>query len=211
MADPIFDGVFDELFAPGAHIGVGADDYSLTQDEYKTGYAFTILGGNRSGAGVNLPVIPIGKVSVWRADPANSYSVFVRSGVPIELVPGARLTIITDKKGRISAANLGTAAPATGWQTIDDDQSPFSAVAGQHLDIDSRNGIVSVVLPLNPDKFAELFFRNGAQSLATHKLTMVRNGQTIMALAENMDVNTPGAEFSIWFNGHTWQFPGAQF
>lgn len=206
MPDPIFDGVIDEMFAPGAHIGIKGGDYTLSQKEFDEGFVWTILGGSRSGGGVNLPANRQ-KVSLWRADPANSYSVFVRCGESIELAPGARLAVVTDKTGRISASVLGAPVGSSLWQTL---TLGRTAVAGEHLDIDTTAAIMTIALPLNPSKFDEVFFRNSAKSFATHALTIGRSGQTIMGVAEDMDCNTDGDDFSLWFNGETWQFPGAQ-
>src|SRR4051812_41366211 len=206
MPDPIFDGVFDEMFAPGAHIGLHAGDYTLTASEYKDGIAFTVLGGDRSGAGVVIPS-GIAKASIWRADPANTYPVFVRCAGTVELAPGDRLTIITDKNGRITGAELGQAVGSSAWQEIDE---AHTALAGEHLDIDTTSAAITVTLPADPAKFDEVFFRNSAQSFATHALTIGRNGETIMGLAQDMTCNTDGDDFSLWFNGETWQFPGAQ-
>jgi hypothetical protein len=206
MPDPIFDGVFDAMFAPGAHIGVQGGDYSLTPAEYKDGLAWTIVGGSRSGASVNIPS-GMAKVSVWRADPANTSPVFVRCGQAVQLNPGARLTILTDKNGRISATALGQPVGSSAWQTLTEGKT---ALAGEHLDADTTAAIMTITLPLDPAKFDEVYFRNSAQTFATHALTIARNGETIMGLAQDMTVNTNGADFSLWFNGETWQLPGAQ-
>jgi hypothetical protein len=102
--------------------------------------------------------------------------------------------------------------PADGqnWQTVTNADSPVGLVVGGHYDFDTSAGPITGILVGDPQKFDEIGIRNSAQSFASFALTVQRNGHTIMGLAEDMTFNTDGADTSLWFNGTTWQLPGAQ-
>ena len=61
----------------------------------------------------------------------------------------------------------------------------------------------TVTLPANPQVGWWVQFRDHASTFDTNKLTINRNGQKIMGLAENMDVTTPNAAFRLVFAGAT--------
>lgn len=208
----VFNGALAKLFAGAAIIGVSDGDQDVSASVFKSRVAFTVTGAGASGRTVNLPAIGVERVTLWQADAANQYAVDIACGSgTVSLDPGQVVAIITDGTANgVMASELTGSVSTLAWQSVDDGDSPFQAAAGDHLDVDTSGGAVTIKLPADPAKYDEIWFRNSAQSFATHALTIDRNGETIMGVAEDMTVNTDGADFSLWFNGTTWQLPGAQ-
>ncbi|KJS37409.1 MAG: hypothetical protein VR70_05365 [Rhodospirillaceae bacterium BRH_c57] len=64
---------------------------------------------------------------------------------------------------------------------------------------------VTLTLPLAPTAGAAVRLMDG-ESISTSVVhTVARNGHTIMGLAEDMVLDTPGIDVTIWFNGSDWR------
>lgn len=89
------------------------------------------------------------------------------------------------------------------------DWTPVTAnmVASNHgrLAVNTSAAAVTVTLPANPTSGQWVEFIDGGGAFATNNLTVARNGQTIMGLAEDMTVSTNGQTFGMMFNGTTWR------
>lgn len=212
MPDPIFGGAFDTSYGPGAVIPVGLGDYVVADSDYKSGLAWIIAGSDHVGRFIRLPAIR--KMSKWWSDPANSAACLIKCGAStVSIAPGELAYVTTDGSANgifkevVEGGSGGGGGGSISWVGVAVDTD---AAAGDALDVDTAAGVVTVTLPATPDTFAQVSFRNSAQSFGTHALTIARNGETIMGLTEDMTVNTDGVDFSLWFNGTTWQFPGAQ-
>lgn len=205
MAESVFNGLFAALLARALIIGVDAGNQTLDASAYKDNDAFQVTGADTTGRTVTVPQLR--RISIWQADAENDHQVTLKRGTgSVSIEPGQRITLVTDGSANgIAGALLTGPASTSAWQEIDDTDSPFSAVAGNRLDVDTSTAVVTVTLPADPSKYDEIWFRNSADSFATHSLTVARNGETIMGLAQNMTVNTNGAYFSLWFDGATWQ------
>lgn len=172
-----------------------------------------LTGASGTGGAGNTLTLP---ALIWwgligsEATNVSTITIAVGTGT-ITLDPGEVLAVQLDGTANgIAAAVPGPGAPGLGWRTVTVADSPVALTAGSHIDFDTTGGAITATLDLTPPKFAEVYVRNSANTFATHALTIQRNGQTIMAIAEDMTVNTGDADFSLWFNGSTWQFPGAQ-
>lgn len=209
MPDPIFNGLLDELFAPGATIGVKAGDYTLTQSEYKDGDAFTVVGNTRAGARVNVPVLR--QRTAWRADPAGTESVNVYcGGDPIELAPGDCKMLVTDKNGRISAVDIvASSGASSAWTAIDQADSPYQAASGQRIDLRGLTGNVTVLLPADPADYATLEISNQDGSLLGHTLTLDGAGNqvgsaTLNSYTDTLTSTAPNVRLAVQFLDGKW-------
>lgn len=74
--------------------------------------------------------------------------------------------------------------------------------------INSTSGPFTADLPLNPTDGDQITFEDLANNLGLDNVTLGRNGQTIMGLAEDCDLNISNSQFSIWFSAalNTWRF-----
>jgi hypothetical protein len=90
------------------------------------------------------------------------------------------------------------------FQIITNAQSPFAAAAGSDLMIDVSGGPVTIVLPAAPqlsDQPISLVHVNG--NIATNPITVSRNGQNIMSLAQDMTVSDTNAALELAFSNAT--------
>lgn len=86
------------------------------------------------------------------------------------------------------------------FQIITAAQSPYAAVAGDDLFVDVSAGAVQITLPAAPTIADQpICVCHFAGNVVANNITIARNGQAIMGLAENMTVNTPNASFELSF------------
>lgn len=141
-----------------------------------------------------------------------SFEVSCNGGAPVELEAGDIVSLVSDGTGGIAAPALGSIGGGGDggsglalWEAVTSADSPFAATSSDRLDIDTTGGAVTVTLPATPAEFDEIEIGNGRGTFAAHALTVARNGQTIMGLAEDMTVSTSFAAFTLRFNGTTWR------
>jgi hypothetical protein len=214
MTTPILNGAFARGLAGGEYIGLADGDRTLSAAQYRgpegagLKHHFFIAGGaTGSGRSVRLPAVV--HMAIWYGDPAYPYTTTLRAGdEAVDLEPGQLLTVITDGTADgIFAIVGGEAAGASdSWQTVAHADSPHLAVAGEHLDIDSTAGTVTVTLPAEPLKFDEIFFSNLVGTFSTHALTVARNPDrdpdyTIDGDAADFLAEDDGDEFSLVYDG----------
>lgn len=81
----------------------------------------------------------------------------------------------------------------------------YTAVNGDRIAANTVGGAFSITLPASPSAGNYVEFTDGGGAFATNNLTVVRNGQTIMELSEDMTVSTNNIPFGLAFNGATWR------
>jgi hypothetical protein len=86
-------------------------------------------------------------------------------------------------------------------QIVTNAMSPFVATAGDDLLVDVAGGAVTITLPASPsinDQAISITHIDG--NIGTNNITVARNGNLIMALAENMVVNDTNAAFELAYS-----------
>lgn len=83
--------------------------------------------------------------------------------------------------------------------------SNYTAVAGDSLLANTSSGSFTITLPASPSSGATISIGDGGGAFLQNPLTIARNGNTIMTLAEDMFVSTNGAAFQLVYNGSTWR------
>lgn len=106
---------------------------------------------------------------------------------------------------RVSGLWADTGLFTTGWLVV---SSAITAKSGQQLLCDTSTAGFNVTLPALPSEGAQVALRDLAATWGdTGKaLTVLRNGQTIGDVAENLTANLPGVELRLVFTGGTWRF-----
>lgn len=207
-----FAGLLSNVMAESFSIGVGTADRSLEESDYIENDAFEVFGANRSGASIALPTCRA--IKLWRSDQSNTYAVSIRVGAgTVTIEPGQTLVIITDGlENGVAGSELTGVVTSSAWQTVTFADSPFQAIAGNHLDIDSTGGPIIVLMPPPDelDQFDEVFFSNNKNTLAANPLTVLGNGSTFMNVFSDQEltVDQDGLEFSLRFDGETLIIPG---
>jgi len=84
------------------------------------------------------------------------------------------------------------AGTAYTWRKVDDTSigGDLAVVSGDGIDIDTRVAVVSIVLPASPLPQDRFSVRDYLGSWDTNKVTLVRSGENIMGLAEDMTLET---------------------
>lgn len=72
--------------------------------------------------------------------------------------------------------------------------------------VNTSAGPIILTLPLTPNLGDSLEFIDAAGTWSPNNLTINRNGQTIMGVADNLVCNVVGEAFRIWFDNTTWRF-----
>lgn len=81
--------------------------------------------------------------------------------------------------------------------------TPVSAVDGDKLYIDTSSGVVTVNLPSSPNVGDKVRLIDFGGTFDTNNLTIGRNGNNIMALAEDLVVSTENAAIGLVYSGAT--------
>ena len=81
----------------------------------------------------------------------------------------------------------------------------FNAVSGARYGVDTSSNTVTATLPAAPTAGDAIYFADAGGNYATNKLTLGRNGNTIMGSATDMDVTTNNQSFGVFYNGTTWR------
>jgi hypothetical protein len=89
----------------------------------------------------------------------------------------------------------------TAFEIVTAAQSPFQAVAGKDYYVDVSTGAMTINLPASPTiQTRPISFVHLRGTITSNNLTIGRNGQLIMGLAEDMVVNTTNAAFQLGFS-----------
>lgn len=115
---------------------------------------------------------------------------------------------------RKKGAGAGTTDPAAdpanwicitippSWQTK---TGSYTAVANDYLSCDTSGGAFNVTLPASPATNDCVGICDIKRNFATAAVTVLRNGNTIGGLSENMTCNTTGEMTYLIYNGSTWE------
>lgn len=89
---------------------------------------------------------------------------------------------------------------ARAFKIIAAGQSPYAASPGDDLLVDVTAGPVTITLPSSPSiSMQSISITHADGNIASNNITIGRNGQPIMGLAEDMIVNTPYATLELGF------------
>ena len=80
-----------------------------------------------------------------------------------------------------------------------------AVVAGGRYAVNTSGGAVTCTLPGSPAGGDSVYFADAGGAFATNNLTIARNGNTIMALAQDMTVSTNNIAVGILYNGSDWR------
>ena len=89
------------------------------------------------------------------------------------------------------------------WAAVDDTASPYDATANTRLLVDTTNGAVTVNLPATPTVGEYVEFVDAAGKFDANNLTVGRNSENIMGLAEDMTVAKLNASFRLVYANAT--------
>jgi hypothetical protein len=81
----------------------------------------------------------------------------------------------------------------------------FNATAGSRYGVNTGSNTVTATLPASPSSGDAIFFADAGGNYATNKLTLARNGNTIMGSASDMDITTNNQSVGVFYNGTTWR------
>ena len=85
--------------------------------------------------------------------------------------------------------------------TKTDSDSPVTAVDGDKLYIDTSSGAVTVNLPASPAVGNKVRLIDLAGTFDTNNLTIGRNSENIMGLAEDLTISTENAAIGLVYSG----------
>ena len=108
--------------------------------------------------------------------------------------------ITTDGAGNLEFKTLHGAQPNVTYKNQN-----FNIAAGDNVQVDTRNNAVNITLPSNPSTGDAVHISDGGGNFATLNVTVLRNGSTIMDLADDMIVDYNNASFGMSYNGTTWR------
>lgn len=108
---------------------------------------------------------------------------------------------ITNGSGTITIAATGGSVACCTNKTAD-----FTASANTWYTVDTSSAAVTLTLPASPSNGDKVQWTDAKNAFATHNLTIARNGNNIMNLAQNMTVSTPNFNAGlVWDNTNsTW-------
>jgi len=81
----------------------------------------------------------------------------------------------------------------------------YTAVAYDGLDVDTSAGTITVTLPATPLEDDVIAFLDVKGTFDTNPLSIARNGNTIMGLAEDMVVDTKNISLKLRFTNNDWR------
>ena len=108
--------------------------------------------------------------------------------------------VAIDGAGNLVYKTLHGAQPTVTYKNTD-----FNIAAGDNVQVDTRANPVNVTLPANPNTGDAVHISDGGGNFASLNVTVLRNGNTIMDLADDMIVDYNNASFGLSYNGSTWR------
>jgi len=108
--------------------------------------------------------------------------------------------VTKDNAGNLVYKTLHGAQPTVTYKNSD-----FTIAAGDNVQVDTRANAVNITLPSNPIAGDAVHISDGGGNFASLNVTVLRNGNTIMDLADDMIVNYNNASFGLSYNGSTWR------
>ncbi len=215
-----FDGVEGDVFRGirfTADVTPGESDFQIS--ETPANRANKLLGFDANG----MPAI-IADAGSWSGDWATAQSYQARSFVR---APESHFFSIYIARVAHTSTDFATDLAANRWelmidmeqiyksrlrhQLIDDTDSPYDAIQGDDLMVDTSNGPVTINLPASPvitSPPVNIIHVDG--DIVTNPITIARNGNPIMSLDEDMVVDVQNASFGLAFCNATlgWRVRG---
>lgn len=105
-----------------------------------------------------------------------------------------------DGSGNLVYKTLHDAQPTVTYKNAD-----FLITAGESVQIDTSNNPVNITLPASPSTGDAIHIIDGGGNFATNYVTLLRNGNTIMDVADDMIIDYNYASFGLSYNGSTWR------
>ena len=138
-----------------------------------------------------------GKITLQDADSSNEVSLQAPSTVTSNqefTLPGtsgsANNIITTNASGVLSMTDINTLVTSDiSWQSSVK-TGDFTAVSGEGYFVNTTSGAVTVTLPSSPSAGDFVAFKDYAETFATNKLTISRNGSNIQGSANNSELTT---------------------
>ena len=81
----------------------------------------------------------------------------------------------------------------------------YTAVSGDTLLVDTSAGAFTITLPATPTTGNIVYFQDSKGTFLQYPLTIARNGQTIMGLAEDLIASNNNVGFGLVYNGSDWR------
>lgn len=93
---------------------------------------------------------------------------------------------------------MSSSARLARWTSV---SSAYDILVGDRLMLDSSSSAFTITLPLAPQTGDEVTFLDAGGSCGTNNVVINRNGSNIMGLAQDLDIDTNDASFSlVYFN-----------
>ena len=89
------------------------------------------------------------------------------------------------------------------WVTKTNADSPYTAVNNDRIFVDTSGGAVTVTLPATPNVGDSIRIIDLKRNFATNNLTVGRNGENIMGIAQDLTADVDGNGFGLVYGGAT--------
>ena len=99
-------------------------------------------------------------------------------------------------------STVQTTAAITGFTAK---TTTYTAVSGDILLVDTSAGSFTITLPASPATGKTVYFQDSKGTFLAYPLTIARNGNTIMGLAEDLTANSNNVGFGLVYNGSDWR------
>jgi hypothetical protein len=101
--------------------------------------------------------------------------------------------------------NIEIRCLATGMAGFAVISSALAVVTGGKYAVDTSSAAVTCTLPASPNAGDTIYFVDAGGAFGTNNLTIARNGNTIMGLAQDMTVFTNNQPVGVLYNGADWR------
>ena len=83
--------------------------------------------------------------------------------------------------------------------------SNFNVESGKRYAVNTSGNTVTATLPGSPSTGDAVFFADAGGNFSSNNLTIGRNGNTIMALSEDMTISNNNSSTGLVYTGSTWR------
>ena len=120
--------------------------------------------------------------------------------------------ILTDKTGVTGSTTIADLLGLRSlWKTLDggysyvSKTSAYTAYSGDYIYADTTGGTFIITLPITPTAQDSVTILDNTSNFDTQNLTVARNGETIMGLEEDMNLDVSSKEYKFTYNGSDWR------